>query len=58
MTETKMLTYTDSIVSFSLMVVAVGPMILLVGSTPDRIPADVAVEQDDNLKSKELEAAV
>ncbi|KAK4124533.1 MFS general substrate transporter [Parathielavia appendiculata] len=35
------------IVSFALMVAAVGPMLLLVRSTPNRIPADVAVEQQE-----------
>ncbi|KAI1868529.1 uncharacterized protein JN550_006445 [Neoarthrinium moseri] len=32
-------------VSFALMAVAVGPMIVLVNSTPDRIPADVIAEE-------------
>ena len=42
------------------MVVSIGPMILLVHSTPDRIPADVVVEQYEKqgIKAKELEAAV
>ena len=31
-------------VSFALMAVALGPMILLVNSTPDQIPADAIIE--------------
>ncbi|KAK4041412.1 major facilitator superfamily domain-containing protein [Parachaetomium inaequale] len=40
------------IVSFALMAVALGPMILLVRSTPDRIPADVVVEQEKARQDK------
>ncbi|KAL2135309.1 hypothetical protein VTI74DRAFT_9077 [Chaetomium olivicolor] len=41
------------IVSFALMAVALGPMLILVNNTPDRIPADVvAEEQDKALKAK------
>ncbi|KAK8048061.1 hypothetical protein PG996_016125, partial [Apiospora saccharicola] len=35
------------IVSFALMGACLGPMIVLVNSTPDRIPADVAVEEQE-----------
>ncbi|KAK4233021.1 major facilitator superfamily domain-containing protein [Achaetomium macrosporum] len=54
------------IVSFALMAVALGPMLLFVRSTPDRIPADVVVEQQEKalqgnlegIRAEELEAAV
>ncbi|KAK7910591.1 major facilitator superfamily domain-containing protein [Apiospora marii] len=35
------------IVSFALMGLCLGPMIVLVNSTPDRIPADVAMEEQE-----------
>ncbi|KAK4234383.1 major facilitator superfamily domain-containing protein [Achaetomium macrosporum] len=54
------------IVSFALMGVALGPMLLLVRSTPDRIPADVVVEEQEKalqgklegIRAEQLEAAV
>jgi hypothetical protein len=37
------------------MAVALGPMILLVRSTPDKIPADVIVEQEEKARQDKLE---
>lgn len=34
------------------MALAVGPMLLLVNQTPDRIPADVIAEEQDRQKEK------
>ena len=39
-------------VTFALMAVAFGPMLVLVNSTPDRIPADVTAEEQDCVESK------
>ena len=39
-------------VTFALMVVAFGPMLVLVNSTPDRIPADVTAEEQERMESK------
>jgi hypothetical protein len=39
-------------VTFGLMALALGPMLLLVNSTPDRIPADVTAEQLAQTESK------
>lgn len=39
-------------VTFALMAVAFGPMLVLVNSTPDRIPADVTAEELEREESK------
>ena len=39
-------------VTFALMAVAFGPMLVLVNSTPDRIPADVTAEEQERVESK------
>ena len=39
-------------VTFALMAVAFGPMLALVNSTPDRIPADVTSEEQERVESK------
>jgi hypothetical protein len=39
-------------VTFGLMALALGPMLVLVNSTPDRIPADVAAEEIDRAEGK------
>jgi hypothetical protein len=39
-------------VTFALMAVAFGPMLVLVNSTPDRIPADVTAEEQECAESK------
>jgi hypothetical protein len=39
-------------VTFALMAVAFGPMLVLVNSTPDRIPADVTSEEQERVESK------
>jgi hypothetical protein len=39
-------------VTFALMAVAFGPMLVLVNSTPDRIPADVTAEEQERMESK------
>jgi hypothetical protein len=39
-------------VTFGLMVLAFGPMLVLVNSTPDRIPADVIAEEQDRADNK------
>lgn len=48
-----MLTDLASCVTFGLMAACVGPMIVLVNSTPDQIPADVILEgQEQDRKEK------
>ncbi|XDG02617.1 hypothetical protein ABKA04_002232 [Annulohypoxylon sp. FPYF3050] len=42
-------------VTFGLMAAAVVPMLLLVNSTPDRIPADVILEEQEAQEEKKLE---
>jgi hypothetical protein len=54
--ENNALTSANSIVSFALMAVALGPMLLLVRSTPDRIPADVVVEEQEKALQGKLAA--
>ncbi|KAH7400934.1 major facilitator superfamily domain-containing protein [Phaeosphaeria sp. MPI-PUGE-AT-0046c] len=39
-------------VNFGLLALAVGPMLMLVNSTPDRIPADVTAEEQDRAENK------
>lgn len=39
-------------VTFGLMALSLGPMLMLVNSTPDRIPADVTAEQLAQTDSK------
>ena len=39
-------------VTFALMAAAFGPMLVLVNSTPDRIPADVTAEEQERVESK------
>ncbi|OKP10103.1 UNC93-like protein 1 [Penicillium subrubescens] len=39
-------------VTFGLLAAALGPMIMLVNTTPDRIPADVIAEQQDAVREK------
>ena len=39
-------------VSFALMALAFGPMLMLVNQTPDRIPADVIAEEQERAESK------
>lgn len=39
-------------VTFGLMAVAFGPMLVLVNQTPDRIPADVIAEEQARVESK------
>jgi hypothetical protein len=39
-------------VTFALMALSLLPMLLLVNSTPDRIPADVTAEEQDHTESK------
>lgn len=41
-------------VTFGLMALAVGPMIVLVNSTPDRIPADVTAEEIDAAQHEDV----
>ncbi|KAK8101998.1 hypothetical protein PG999_012372 [Apiospora kogelbergensis] len=43
------------IVSFALMAAALGPMIVLVNSTPDRIPADVVMEEQEKVHPEKVE---
>lgn len=45
--STTTLTYISSCVTFGLMAAALGPMLALVNSTPDRIPADVILEEQE-----------
>jgi len=45
-------------VTFGLLAAALGPMIVLVNSTPDRIPADVIVEEQDRAQEKGVSASV
>ena len=49
------LTSMTSIVSFALMAAAVGPMLILVNSTPDRIPADIIAEEQNSAMKAKLE---
>lgn len=39
-------------VTFGLMALAVGPMLILVNQTPDRIPADVIAEEQEREEKK------
>lgn len=39
-------------VTFALMAVAFGPMLMLVNQTPDRIPADMIAEEQERAESK------
>ncbi|OAL00668.1 MFS general substrate transporter [Phaeosphaeriaceae sp. SRC1lsM3a] len=39
-------------VNFGLLALAMGPMLMLVNSTPDRIPADVTAEEQDRAENK------
>jgi hypothetical protein len=39
-------------VTFGLMALAFGPMLVLVNSTPDRIPADIIAEEQDRADNK------
>lgn len=39
-------------VTFGLMALAFGPMLVLVNSTPERIPADVAAEEIQRAENK------
>jgi hypothetical protein len=39
-------------VTFALMACSLVPMLMLVNSTPDRIPADVAAEEQDRAENK------
>jgi hypothetical protein len=39
-------------VTFGLMALSLGPMLVLVNSTPDRIPADVVAEEQDRADNK------
>ena len=39
-------------VTFGLMALAFGPMLVLVNSTPERIPADVVAEEIQHAESK------
>jgi hypothetical protein len=39
-------------VTFALMALSLLPMLMLVNSTPDRIPADVAAEEQDHAENK------
>lgn len=39
-------------VTFGLMALAVGPMLILVNSTPDQIPADVIAEEQARAENK------
>ncbi|KAK8017849.1 MFS general substrate transporter [Apiospora rasikravindrae] len=43
------------IVSFALMAACLGPMIVLVNSTPDRIPADVTMEEQEKIHGQKVE---
>lgn len=38
--------------TFGLLAAALGPMIVLVNTTPDRIPADVIAEEQDAAREK------
>jgi hypothetical protein len=39
-------------VTFGLMALAFGPMLVLANSTPDRIPADIIAEEQDRADNK------
>lgn len=39
-------------VTFGLMALSVGPMLMLVNQTPDRIPADVIAEEQERKETK------
>jgi hypothetical protein len=45
-------------VTFGLMALAFGPMLALVNSTPDRIPADVIAEEQDRADNKIVDVKV
>lgn len=45
-------------VTFALMALAFGPMLVLVNQTPDRIPADVIAEEQERAESKVGEMTV
>lgn len=45
-------------VTFALMALAFGPMLVLVNQTPDRIPADVIAEEQERVESKVGEMTV
>lgn len=51
-TQIKTSPLTGFCVTFGLMALACGPMLVLVNSTPDRIPADVTAEQIERAESK------
>jgi hypothetical protein len=51
-TQIKTSPLTGFCVTFGLMALAFGPMLVLVNSTPDRIPADVAAEEIERAESK------
>ncbi|KAI4862824.1 MFS general substrate transporter [Hypoxylon rubiginosum] len=42
-------------VTFALMAAALGPMLVLVNATPDRIPADVILEEKEEQQEKKME---
>ncbi|XXG99586.1 hypothetical protein Hte_005926 [Hypoxylon texense] len=42
-------------VTFALMAAALGPMLVLVNATPDRIPADVILEEQEQQQEKKIE---
>lgn len=45
----------SSCITFALMAAALGPMIILTNDTPDRIPADlIAEEQEDVIEGKTI----
>ena len=39
-------------VTFGLMALSLGPMLMLVNQTPDRIPADIIAEEQDREEKK------
>ncbi|KAI0484580.1 MFS general substrate transporter [Xylariaceae sp. FL0804] len=43
-------------VTFALMAVAAGPMLVLVNSTPDRVPADVVIEAQEQAHEEKIQA--
>lgn len=45
----------SSCVTFALMAAALGPMLVLVNATPDRIPADVILEEKEEQQEKKME---
>lgn len=50
----EMLTDTSSCVTFALMAAALVPMLMLVNATPDRIPADVILEEEEAQQEKKI----